>query len=53
MAQYFILMVLGIALSACGKKGPVESLEPSKYPRTYPKPSSSLNIQKKEPSNDA
>jgi len=43
MGPYFILIVLGVALSSCGKKGPVESLEPSAYPRTYPKPSSRLN----------
>lgn len=52
MVQYFILIVLSIALSACGKKGPVEPLEPSKYPRTYPKPLSGLKTQKKESSND-
>jgi hypothetical protein len=38
MVRYCILIVLGICLNACGKKGPVEPLEPSEYPRTYPKP---------------
>ncbi len=33
-----VLVMICTLLSACGKKGPVESLEPSDYPRTYPKP---------------
>jgi predicted small lipoprotein YifL len=47
MVRYFILIVASIFLNACGKKGPVESLEPSDYPRTYPKPSIELTPQKK------
>lgn len=38
MVQYFIIITLSLSLMGCGKKGPVESLEPSEYPRTYPKP---------------
>jgi hypothetical protein len=52
-----MLIVVGIFLNACGKKGPVEPLEPSEYPRIYPKPSSDLDsgkkLKKKEPSDDA
>jgi len=57
MVRYFILMMAGIFLAACGKKGPVEPLEPSEYPRTYPKPPLDLNpgkkTEKKESSDDA
>lgn len=38
MNPYFMLIMVCLFLSACGKKGPVEPLEPSDYPRTYPKP---------------
>lgn len=48
MVQYFILIVVGIFLIGCGKKGPVEPLEPSEYPRTYPKPPPDLSSQKKQ-----
>ncbi|MGV8948599.1 MAG: hypothetical protein ACOH2E_04440 [Candidatus Paracaedibacter sp.] len=47
MVGYFILIGVSLFLSACGKKGPVESLEPSDYPRTYPKPPPDLTPQKK------
>lgn len=57
MVRYFILIMVGIFLNACGKKGPLEPLEPSEYPCTYPKPSPDLNsgkkVEKKEPSDDA
>ena len=53
----YILIMASILLSACGKKGPVESLEPSDYPRTYPKPPLDLppqkKVEKKEVSHDA
>lgn len=39
MSQYIILIIVCIVLGGCGKKGPVEPLEPGEYPRTYPKPS--------------
>jgi predicted small lipoprotein YifL len=57
MLGYFILVIMSIFLNACGKKGPVESLELSDYPRTYPKPPPDLTpqteVEKKEASHDA
>jgi hypothetical protein len=38
-----------IFLTSCGKKGPVEPLETSNYPRTYPKPPDSDGQQKQKP----
>lgn len=38
MFQCFIVIVTCFLVSSCGKKGPVEPLEPGDYPRTYPKP---------------
>jgi predicted small lipoprotein YifL len=38
MFQCLLLLMTCILVSSCGKKGPVEPLEPSDYPRTYPKP---------------
>ncbi len=56
MVQYFIIIMVSIFLMGCGKKGPVESLEPSEYPRTYPKPpppdSHDLKYLKKKESSD-
>ncbi|MBX9804772.1 MAG: hypothetical protein K2Y18_03335 [Alphaproteobacteria bacterium] len=40
MYQCFVVMIVGLLLGACGKKGPLEQLESSEYPRTYPKPPS-------------
>jgi len=38
MLQRLAFLLLSLLLVACGKKGPVEPLEPSDYPHTYPKP---------------
>jgi len=43
MFQYIVLMMVCLLMSSCGKKGAVEPLEQSDYPRPYPKP------QKPEP----
>lgn len=37
MWKYAALIGLSVLVSSCGKKGPVEPLEPSGYPHTYPK----------------
>jgi hypothetical protein len=37
MYKYILSIAACIFLSACGKKGPVESLEKTDFPRTYPK----------------
>lgn len=49
MIPYFVLIFASFLLGACGKKGPVEPLEPSEYPRTYPKPPSPDLFPSKEP----
>ncbi len=36
--QYFMVLIISLFLVGCGKKGPVEPLEPSAYPRPYPQP---------------
>jgi predicted small lipoprotein YifL len=33
-----MLIMACLLLNSCGKKGPLEPLEKSDYPRTYPKP---------------
>ena len=38
MWKYAFLIGLSTLVSSCGKKSPVEPLEPSGYPHTYPKP---------------
>jgi predicted small lipoprotein YifL len=52
MNKYFTLMmvlIVGTFLVACGKKGGVEPLEDSKYPRTYPKPPEPDTLSSKKP----
>jgi hypothetical protein len=46
----FLIVIVGILLSACGRKGPVQPLEESTFPHTYPKPlkQSSFPIKKPE-----
>jgi len=38
MYKFGIIILISFGLAACGKKGGVEPLENSDYPRTYPKP---------------
>jgi len=38
MIYWMALLGITLTLSACGKKGPLEPLEPDHYPRPYPKP---------------
>jgi predicted small lipoprotein YifL len=38
MIYWMTFLGIILMLSACGKKGPVEPLEPDQYPRPYPKP---------------
>jgi hypothetical protein len=38
VVYWISLLGITLMLSACGKKGPVEPLEPDQYPRPYPKP---------------
>jgi predicted small lipoprotein YifL len=38
MIHWIALLAVALLLSACGKKGPVESIVPDQYPRPYPKP---------------
>lgn len=38
MNQCLMLVMVCALLSGCGKKGPLEPVETSDYPRTYPKP---------------
>lgn len=45
------VILVAILLVSCGKKGPVEPLEASNYPRTYPK-SPDVDGQKKQKSNE-
>lgn len=47
--QYLILLIVSLLISSCGKKGPVEPLEESKYPRTYPKPPPQDQFPQKKP----
>ena len=49
MFPYSLLIVVCILISACGKKGPVEPLEKSDYPRTYPKPPEPDSVSLKKP----
>ena len=50
MYRICIGVILGaILLASCGKKGPVEPLEASNYPRTYPKPPDIDEQKKKKP----
>jgi predicted small lipoprotein YifL len=37
MVNYLVLILMSLVITACGKKGPLESLEPSQYPHNYPK----------------
>ncbi|MBY0461952.1 MAG: lipoprotein [Alphaproteobacteria bacterium] len=36
--RFVFIIIIGLFLSGCGKKGPLEPVEPDNYPRTYPKP---------------
>jgi len=47
MFQYIVLIGICLVMSSCGKKGPVEPLEPSDYPHPYPKPQAEPLIVKK------
>jgi predicted small lipoprotein YifL len=48
MFQYMVLIGICVVMSSCGKKGPVEPLEPSDYPHTYPKPQEELLNEKNQ-----
>lgn len=48
MSQCLMFIIVCTLLSACGKKGPLEPLEESEYPRTYPKPSQQDSFPLKE-----
>lgn len=47
--HYFVLLVASFLVGSCGKKGPIEPLEESKYPRTYPKPPIADQPSQKKP----
>lgn len=47
--HYFVLVVASLLVGSCGKKGPVEPLEESKYPRIYPKPPTPDHFSQKKP----
>ncbi len=38
MFRYVLFVMACLILTSCGKKGPLDPLGKSEYPRTYPKP---------------
>lgn len=49
MIRYCILIVASTFIVACGKKGPVEPLEKSDYPRNYPRTSNPTSTPLEKP----